>query len=332
MKKIFIVILVFFTVSSVFPAEYIDGRIKLVLNENTGRFSLYYMTDIAKEEFSPLFFDQDPRSSFLSVIVNNKTYKMGETSVFKTRIAGTPSSPSLIFESSFLVVVKNFSFIKTESSSLTNGVLITITITNKSEQPVDAGIRLLIDTNLLEKNSPHFFTNSRHISSETIIDGSSGDKYWVSKNSKVMLQGSIQSRHSPDMIHFANWKRLNDASWKISPMPGRNFNLLPSSVDDSAVCYYYDIALLPKDGSRTASLSLTGDLSGDDAGRANDSTQVTQRNKAELAESIRADLALLRELISNLNEHINSGAFISDEELTAVNLLILRIKSKYSIP
>jgi hypothetical protein len=137
MKKYIILLLVFLLIHDLFAAEFINGRIRLVLNEKTGRFSLYYMTDIAKEEFIPFFTAQDPRTSFLSVMVNNRTYKMGETSVFKTSIGGTPESPSLIFESSFLVVIENFSFIKTGSSSMTNGVLITITVTNKSERNLD---------------------------------------------------------------------------------------------------------------------------------------------------------------------------------------------------
>ncbi|MCL1814015.1 MAG: hypothetical protein FWG29_10930 [Treponema sp.] len=340
MKKILLLLLAVFIVHSAFAAEFIDGRIKLVLNAKNGRFSLYYMTDIAQEVFEPLFAAEDPRTSFLSVIVNNRTYKMGETSVFKTTIGGTSSSPSLIFDSSLVVVTQNFTFIKTDSSSMTNGVLITITITNKSGQTVNAGLRLLIDTDIGEKNSAHFSTNLRDINSETVIDNKSADQYWASKNNKLVLVGSIESQNRPDTIHFANWKRLNDAPWKITPMQGRNFNLLPYSIDDSAVCYYYESAPIPKGDSRTATILLSSalpaevnavlaDINTDNYGR---SSIEIQKQEEDLAAAIRTDLAALQDFISRLDESIVSGVNISDEELAAINLLISRIKLKYSIP
>ena len=346
MKKTFLLLVVLFTAFSAFSAEFIDGRIKLVLNPNTGRFSLYYMNDLAREEFTPLFTDQDPRTSFLSLMINNRTYKMGETSLFKTTLGGTPSSPSLIFESSFAVVVQNFSFIKTGSSPMTNGVLITITVTNKSEQTINAGLRLLIDTDLGEKNSAHFYINQSQINNETLIERTSSENYWVSKNSKVALMGSILGENRPDSIHFANWKRLNDAPWKINHMPGRNFNLLPYSIGDSAVCYYYESAPLPKGSTRTASLTLFSTLEtervieyetvivkAEETETEPPAISVEISNTdADLADSIRVDLHTLSDLVLRLDETINSHVYISDEELAAISLLISRIKLKYSIP
>ena len=340
MKKIIFILLLVFIVHSAFAAEFIDGRIKLVLNPGTGRFSLYYMTDIAREEFVHLFTAEDPRTSFLSIMVNNKTYKMGETYLFKTSIGGTPSSPSLIFESSFMVVTQNFSFTKTGASSMTNGVLITITITNKSDRTVNAGMRLLIDTDLGEKNNAHFITNLREINNETVIDKTSQDQYWVSKNDKLLLMGSIASENRPDTVHFANWKRLNDAPWKITYMKGRNFNLLPYSIDDSAVCYYYEPAPLPKGGSRTATISLVSSLFSEEqniiaVSTAEDQPAISIESSLpdeELGDTVRTDLATLEELVFRLDESIVSGLYISDEELAAISLLISRIKLKYSIP
>ena len=340
MKKFLFLFLIFCVAYCAFSAEFIEGRIKLVINENNGRFSLYYMTDIAQEEFLPFFAAEDPRTSFLSLILNNRTYKMGETSSFKTVLGGTAESPSLIFESPFFVITQNFSFIKTGSSSLANGVLITITIVNKSEQTVDAGLRYLIDTDLGEKNPPHFFTNLRQINNETIIDGLSSEQYWVSKNNKLGLVGSMSGQNRPDAVYFANWKRLHDAPWKISYMAGRNFNLLPYSIEDSAVCYYYESTPIPKGGSRIASLILSvaddNILSMDFeniASRAN--TGVPSENTKSddnFAVSIRSDLAALTDLSARLDEYIISGAYISDDELAAISLLISRIKLKYSIP
>ena len=345
-RYLILAVLVLSVAVSAFSADFIDGRIRLVLNPNNGRFSLFYMSDIAREEFVPLFASQDPRTSFLSLIVNSRTYKLGDSSSFKTSIGGTSSNPSLIFESSFIVVTESFSFVKTGSSSITNGVIITITITNKSEQTVEAGLRLLLDTDLGEKTSAHFSTNLGAINGETIIGFPSAEKYWVSKNDKLTLVGSLNYRNQQDTVYFANWKRLNDAPWKIPVLQGRNFSLLPYSINDSAVCYYYEPAPVPKGGSRTVSIALYSIAPGEEndftitgvnagSGQSAAEEKPAQENpKADndLADSIKADLITLQIFVSRLDECILYGVYISDEELASMNLLIFRIKSKYSIP
>lgn len=340
MKKAFFVLIIFLTAYSVFAAEFADGRVKLVINEDSGRFSLYYMADLASEAYVPFFVDEDPRTSFLSVMVNNRNYKMGESSLFRTSLGGTPSDPALVFESSFLTVTEQFSFVKTGTSQMSNGVMITITVTNKSAQDVEAGIRFLVDTVLGEKDAIHFSTDTRQIYGETIVDGSSDDRYWVSENNRFALVGSIRGQNLtvPDAVIFSNWKRLNDAVWKPDAVPERNFNLLPYSVDDSAVSYYYDPAVLQKGNSRTAAIVLSGGagdfLPGDNpAGIAAFPAKTSGAESSPASpNSIRADLLLLRELVARLDEYAASGEPVSDEELAATSLLISGIKSKYSIP
>jgi hypothetical protein len=321
-------------------AEYIDGRIRLVINEATGRFSLYFMTDIAREQYIPFFMDQDPRTSFLSVLVNNRSYRMGESSSFKTTLGGTPVNPSIIFESSFLKVTEDFFFIRTGSSPLTNGVRIIITVTNKGEKSVDAGARFLIDTNLGEAGNSHFLTNQRQITAEALIEKNSGDNYWISRNGQLALMGSVEGQNitRPDTVHFANWKRLNDTPWKTSFVNGRNFNFLPYSIGDSAVCYYYEPSVIARGESRVISILLSSE---DENGFAlsnnlpDDLSRLIQDSgklEGDLTESMRTDLIILRDLVAKLDRHASLGTYISDEELSAIGLLISKIKSKYGIP
>ncbi|MDR2181337.1 MAG: hypothetical protein LBN92_01505, partial [Treponema sp.] len=227
-------------------AEYVDGRIRLVINEQTGRFSLYFMTDIAREQYEPFFSSEDPRTSFLALMADDRVYRMGESSAFRTRLAGDPSGPALIFESPFLTVTETFTFIRTASSSLTNGVRITVSIANRGERQLRAGIRFVLDTSLGEASANHFSTEQRQIASETRLDSHAADTYWISKNDRLALMGGIQGDDitRPDEIIFGNWKRLNDTPWKYGYAAGRNFNLLPYSIGDSAVCYYFEPAAI----------------------------------------------------------------------------------------
>jgi hypothetical protein len=242
--------------------EYTNGRIRLVLHENLGRYSLYFMTGTNRTQYEPFFVDQDPRTSFLTLILNDRAYRLGEVSTFKTRIGGTLTQPALIFESPDLLITQEFSFISTYGSALCNGVRINICIENRGEQVV-AGLRLLLDTSLGEGREPGvpFVTDLRQISSETVIDRSDTDRWWISRNDRLGLMGSISGTDltRPDLIHFANWKRFNDTPWKLSYTSGRNFNLPPYSIGDSAVCYYFDPRVLTSGESLTISLILAAE-------------------------------------------------------------------------
>jgi hypothetical protein len=242
---IFLTAILFFinALSNLGAAEYSDGRIKLVIDEKLGRFSLYYMTDVEKKTYEPLFWDKDKRTSFLSAYINGKEYKLGNSSEFKMIIRGEKNKPSLVFESAFLSIAQDFSFIRTASSGVSNGVRIDVRLESWSPKMVEAGARLMVDTHLGEKTVPPFRTDLRPIGSETLIDKTSPDQYWVSRNGNYGLMGSIfvEGTETPDFVQFANWKRMNGARFKVNYVQGRSFNATPFSVKDSAVCYFLDI-------------------------------------------------------------------------------------------
>jgi hypothetical protein len=242
---IFLTALLFFinALSNSVAAEYADGRIKLVIDERLGRFSLYYMTDVEKRLYEPLFWDKDKRTSFLSAYINGKEYKLGSSSEFKMIIRGEKNKPSLVFESEFLSIAQDFSFIRTASSGVSNGVRIDVRLESWSPKMVEAGARLMVDTHLGEKTVPPFRTDLRPIGSETLIDKTSPDQFWVSRNDRYGLMGSIfvEGTETPDFVQFANWKRMNGARFKVNYVQGRSFNATPFSVKDSAVCYFLDL-------------------------------------------------------------------------------------------
>ena len=342
MKKIifYIVLLCSLAAYSAGAAEFVDGRIRLVIHEKTGRFSLYYMADIAREEYLPFFFDEDPRTSFISLMINNRSYRMGDSTFFRTRLGGTAQNPALIFESTTLTLTQEFSFIRTGASAQTNGVRITFTIANRSGQSIESGLRFLIDTHLSEESLPHFITDIQEISGETLIDNTNLDRYWASENPRLALMGSIggEQLSRPDYILFANWKRLNDVPWKPSSIvPGRNFNLQPYSMNDSSVCYYYEPITIPQGGSRTITLALSSrDTGGFDQSSIQGSFIPALNGEGldideERINSIRHDLLILQSMAVRLDSFLFSGV-IPEDELTAMELLISTIKSKYGIP
>jgi hypothetical protein len=265
-RALFLCLFWFFTALSTLSAsDFMDGKIKLTLNQRTGRFSIHQLVDAEKNKYTNLLWSRDAKTSSLSVQINNRVYKLGDAGYFKVAIRGTQKNPSLTFESPLLSVVMDFSFIKTPSSAETNGIRIDIRIQNWGEKDIEAGLKLLLDTYLGEKKSPQFRTNLRYIDSETIINRVVSDQWWLTKDKNASLMGSIfvDGTYYPDTLHFANWKRLSDAKWKTPYVAGRNFNALPFSVKDTAVAYFMEMTTLARWDQRTMTVMLaTEDVQG----------------------------------------------------------------------
>jgi hypothetical protein len=352
-KRFFAFLLIFLNSFFLAAAEYNEGIIRLVLNENTGRFSLYALD--ANSRYQALFSEEDPRTSFISVNINDRYYKLGDTLSFRRSMGSDPAHPSFIFESSQVHITQGFSFIRTANSASANGVEIAITIENRSSEDIRAGFRFLLDSFLGERGSvPHFYTEQRIINSETLVTGGN-DNYWVSGNNSISLMGSINHPNGerPDSVHFANWKRLNDVSWKLELQDGRNFNATPYSINDSALCYYYEPRILAAGQKFTVHILLAAGNEGFAQTRNVSSSAASSPSVAATsapatvaeppsvpaAPSARStvsaiqmewDMAELQDLLNLIDDYIISGT-ITEQELIAIEQILERFRIKYGM-
>ncbi|MDR1862902.1 MAG: hypothetical protein LBQ67_03170 [Treponema sp.] len=326
-------------------AEFTDGSVRLVLHEETGRFSLYSIDANSQGRHEALFADQDPRTSFLSIFFNDRIYKLGDTSAFRTRAGGNGSRPSFVFESPFLVITEEFSFIKTPGANSSNGISLRITVKNQSLQQARVGVRFLLDTDLGENSSrPPFITDKRAIGSEIFLEKGSPDGWWFSKNQQRSLMGSMfgsaENGEEPDSLYFANWKRLSDVSWKIPYRQGRNFNLPPYSVGDSAVCYYFEPRFLNREETFSFTIVLAAsDERGFAAGAAGEKPEPTLArilsDSAVAAQALRSgdsasrekDLEMIRSILEQIEQYIASGS-VKEDDMAAIETVLDQLRER----
>ncbi|MDR1637030.1 MAG: hypothetical protein LBR93_06800 [Treponema sp.] len=323
--------------------DFTNGHIRLSLNPEAGRFSLYYLTGFSPLKFEPLFSHQDPRTSLLTAYYNEKAYKLGENSKFKIRLDNNELRPALVFESSFLRVTERFEFIKTGGSSSSNGVKITFLVENTGSRRADVGIRFLLDTNLGEgrPGSP-LVTDIKPLNGETTFDSLSPDKWWISGNDRLSLMGSLgpEAGGRPDLVHVANWKRLNDTPWKLKYSEGRNFNNR-NNPGDSAAAYYFEPRRIQAGESFSASLLLAAN---DPSGfivynvmtalepPLPDKAPQLPTDPASPVSPLQDDINTLKDLLTRIDHSINSDFQISEEELLRMEEEIARLRSRYGIP
>lgn len=338
--------------SPLFAGEYNVGYVRLVLNSQYGRFSLYRLVDPVRQRYEALFMDEDSRTSVVTLNWNGKMYRLGESGEFTIHEAGSPQSPTLIFESAFAVVALEFTFIATEGSDAANGVKINFRIENKSWRRMPAGIRLLLDTKLGETTLIPFTTKNRNVEEETIFDNSSGEEFWISGSpEELSLMGSISSvvDRPPDRIHIANWKRLNDVPWSLDFVQGRKFNYPPYAVRDSALAYYYDPVRINRGESDSfylllASLDSRGFASYRPSTEAAktaapgsipdpaDSSSGIAAPPAMNPAIIRSDYYALQDIINRITGSLEYGVPINDEEIKNLEDDLDRIRSRYTGP
>ncbi|MDR3174268.1 MAG: hypothetical protein LBU19_08470 [Treponema sp.] len=361
MRRWVLVFLILFFHASLFGAEYTDGRIRLVLHPQIGRFSLYYLVDPSRQNYEAMFMDQDPRTSVLTLSYNGKAYRLGESPEFTVREGGTPQAPALIFESSFVTVTEEFNFIATGSSGTANGVWISFVIENKSRRRIQAGLRVLLDTKLGETGSTHFSTDIRSIEEEMILDASTQDKFWISGPPREFsLMGSVSAsvNRIPERIHIANWKRLNDVPWTLEFAQGRKFNNPPYSIRDSALAYYYEPVRIDREGNISFSLLLASwDPQGFSSlhslrvprnpGQVFETEEVEEIQAIQAIQAIqeiqeetpifpdvnpaiaRSDYNALLNIIEQINAYLDSGVPISDDDIASIEQDLNRIRSRY---
>ena len=184
-KKAILTLLIFFTIFNLGALEIKEGRMKLVLHETSGRISIFYQDKLVSNDYTSLLLKQDPRTSGITLIVNNKTERVGDTFEYEQTVSETRTGAEFNWKSKRLDITESFSFVTSAGNSIADGIKIDVTIENISEETLSIGMKYLFDTYLGEENRSkvHFYlADDSEILSETLLKGIMPD-FWVSSES-----------------------------------------------------------------------------------------------------------------------------------------------------
>jgi len=305
-----------------------QGCVSLFLSEDSGRFSLFGLNEEQKR-YEPFLADKEPRTSFIEINIDGKVFRLGESTAFNVRLESGGLSPALVFESKTLRIRQEFTFLQTAGSADTNGIRMTIRITNLQSRQINAGARILLNPRPAEETGTSLlFFNNQGIGVETVIAGSI-DRYWASRNGQLSLMGSVRalSGESPDYLHIGDWTQLNKASWTSASGKSRAANRRINIIENPAVCYYYNPKPLPQNGEVSYTIMLAGE---DSAGFTRFSLSNIIPYPA-IGNSKEADLALLTDIMKRLNQYMNGDIEIPEQELASMQQIITRIRQYYGI-
>jgi hypothetical protein len=346
---------VFFSVVPLWSLDIAQGRMKVDLNEGTGRYTVSYMTDLKNRVYKPLLVYNDPRTSVVCIAIGNKVYRLGESIEFRTSAERTENGARFVWTSSLLAITEEFSFVASQGSSAADGIRIDLKVKNVSEQDLNVGVRFIFDTYLGEASYVHFKTDKvAEITRELTITKAEKTGYWASplvgdpEEFGLICPLALSEVTVPDRIVFANWKRLTDASWGYETASSRNFNLMPYSVNDSAVSHYFDARPVAK-GSEWQITTILGKysssgfaaLSGEKAGESEIAESEIEDTiaalKAALARgagikdaliSAKTDVSLIDRLIAYINRRLASPDTMRQDELIDLSQILTELKAR----
>ena len=321
--------------------DVVDGRMKISVNEDNGRFSVFYLEDVNENKYLSLLYKEDPRTSHMSVNFNNRVYILGESFEFTKEISRIEKGLRIKWSSTLLEVTQDLYFISSAGASLADGIHMKVRLKNLSETDAVIGLRFLFDTYLGERSNSHFYLSSgRKITGETSLK-TELPEYILSptdESAKAGLQIMISSPGvtTPNEVILANWKRLNDSSWNYSVNTQRTFSSPPYSINDSAALFLYNPRIIPSGQSDEISLAFgyftntafSPDFSSRDEEISELVATVKNPTPDNTVTNIKKDLLSIRDLVNQIDIIIQSGEEITDEKLYLLEQVIRKLEQR----
>lgn len=323
-----------------------EGRIKLVLHEDLGRFSLYYLADVQSGNYVPLFVDSDPRTSSTTLLVDSRVSRLGESSEFQQTARRTATGAEFTWASRTLQIQQAFTFVTSSGAQLADGVKVTLSVKNQGEASVQLGVRFLLDTYLGESTANHFAADAtRQISRETDLAGSSRPSFWSSSRTTdslgLYVLTSGEGIDTPERVVFANWQRLSDSSWSFQSSSSRTFSNLPYSINDSAVATYYGPRAIPAGATLVVGTLLGGSTSGAFKPGSTEAAATGPKTGSEILTAIasttgitdptlaaRTDLRVVNDLLRSIDARVPDAATLTEADLRALENAIRELESR----
>ena len=317
--------------------EISQGKIKLVIHEQFERFVPYLRTlseASGTEEWVPLLVDKDPRTSYITLLVNSNTYRLGSIPGVRGRISEGLEGVMIQWILPDVEVKQTFSFLRSRESSESDALRILLDITNLKDTEISIGVRYTLDTYLGERSNTPFRTPQfPAITRETSFVPDSENWLLLSEDPErnlglqVLLRG--EGVTSVERVVLANWKRLSDTPWEYSTNPTRTFTLLPYSINDSALALYYPVLpLQPKETRRIVTVlgsKGSGTYSAEGAYPTEGSVKLDlesilksspeEGKREDPREQILSELSRVEEFIDRISKRVSDSTPISKEEI-----------------
>lgn len=329
----FLALFVAFIVMPLSSMELNSGLVKLVVNDITGRVAFYRMAEVGRNRYEPLLFDQDSRTTFPTLSLDSRYYRLGESTEFRFSLSRITDGVIIYFKSASCVVRQRIELVKSAGAASADTFRMSFDIENHGSQDIRVGFRMLLDTWLGEESGQHFSTGTQSkVTEETRILKENAEQAITSPGEYATLRIDLAGEGvtPPDEIVLANWKRLSDSDWSFEASGLRGFSFAPFSINDSAVALYWFPENLAKGAVRKISCNLVSLPGKAQASRS--ASDTTKASSVPLITAKPADPLVSGQSTGSLPPLSTSGSAIAESPALVPIVVPQTVSSPVAIP
>lgn len=312
-----------------------DGLVRITTDDLTLCPTLYRLVNIAgKSKYEPLWFNTDPRTSFIAISIDNRIYRMGSSQEYQTTQRRIQNGIEIEYRSVTNRVTQRIMLAALAGSRVANGFVIELEVENYTSRDMKMMLREVCDTWLGENRGNHIaLASNPNVIDEMFLDATSKEPYIVSPGENASVALLFDSEPRPDSVVVANWKRLSDSKFSYDSQLMQGFTLSPYSVNDSALGLYWNERIVPaKSAVKVASRWLSGGpgnefiswLAQNYPPKENSATSIpaeSQGNDATSSPNLASfslDIEAIRALIARIDTAIGDIDSLKPEELQSI--------------
>lgn len=340
MNRIFsflLIILMTMTALIAKDKKLIANNLKLHVTENDGRFILYGRKD-KKERWLPLIFEDFPSTTFFRFFKGDHRVPFGEGGKgHYAELKIVDNRISYFWSDDELKISLDYELVSSGENMPLDTLVIDITVESLTEDDFEINYFFCLDSYLGESSARHFILPGNVvIDSEGEIGGGSQVSYISSYNEKygtgLGIAFNQPKQLKPTRVFFANWKRIEQEGGDYKVKEGRNFDLKPYSINDSALVaeYYRQPVLFSRNHHNRIILSLTGELELEDEEIVEEKKEVVEEivessekvkdealpdESQEGVDLINMSLEELLALLDRINKKLESGEKLTKEDI-----------------
>ena len=234
--------------------SFADGLVKIKTDGKLGTFCIYAIDEKGKETpvFSPL---NEFSSTSFYLKAGNKKYKLHRDKNVKTAAKALDNGVALLYSIDNVADVNiRIEVFPTVQDSPADTIKFTAEVVNRSKQPEEFGLKVILDTVLGERRQNHFYTyENTPITSEFATRETENLGYFTSKNEKASMQLLFNGGDTtiPSFFALAGYSKLEGSDWEPNMHTLGAFDTV-LSYNNSAVCTIWpDVRLANGKSSKT---------------------------------------------------------------------------------
>lgn len=324
--------------------------IKLAVKDDAC-FNLYTRNSI-KDQWTPLLFEDTYPTSYFKIYTDNKEvfFSKGGPGRFSDLYIKDDKIYYYWYDKDTRI---DLIFQLTQDNGLDNAntLVMDLLINNKATKNNIYDFYLCLDTYLGEKTNEHFSLQDNFIiKKESKIETPENLTKISSYDKKKQLGLDVifnknEQQITPSLVFFANWKKVQTTVGLYSPVDGLSFDLLPNSINDSALFIQYNNQDIPSTKQNKYEFILSAknnirkeiipvkkeEINNSETKKNNNVPNDNLNNLVQNKNLSSFDIKDLLDLLDSINQKLNSGKNLSDDEVNLMNKVLEEIKNKRNV-